>query len=512
MALRTVAPSRFNALWREPATATAIANFAILLGNAVAGIVSARALGPEGKGQLAVAMLWSALIGMVGSFGLSSSCSYYVALWPNRRLALAVWLRRMAAKQTIFMTLVSIPVMSWLHIRLHLMPALAVEYTTWAGAAALTLYGTCFVQGTRSFMRFNVIRIISGTGPAALICAISIPVHLTAAEAGAAYLVPVLCSALLAWLWLHPTTLETSVLPLSKAERRSLWSYGLRNLGSFSGLSLNSNGDQLALGILVPAGFIGVYSVAASACGPLSTVVTALGMAGLPTVASLVGRRKARAARRIQWRAVLLLAAALPAAALTLPFVIPFLYGEQYRAAVVPSEILLLGTTFSALSSVTDDMLRAYGRPGFVFISQGIGGFITIAGTVLLGGRPLTAVALASSLGFLATLVLASVRLRRVIRQAQTDAGQIFRRRTPSKWCSRGRSIACADGTPSPSAVQDIDPMGTNAAKHSDPPLLPFPGLLYGKHRRNLRSASLGTGRHRRRPSRHPSSPLAEPK
>ena len=248
MARLANASSRFHALLHEPATATAVSNFAILAANAIGGIASARALGPEGKGQLAIAMLWSGLIGMAGSFGLSSSCSYYVALWPDRRAALALWLRRIAARQVISMTVVSIAVMSWLHLRLHLTPALAMEYSTWAGAGALTLYGTCLVQGTRSFTRFNIIRIIPGAVPAVVICAISIAVHLTVAEAGAAYLIPVWCSAILGWIWLHPTIAGISAASLSKTERRSLWSYGWRNLGSFSGLSLNANGDQLVLG------------------------------------------------------------------------------------------------------------------------------------------------------------------------------------------------------------------------------------------------------------------------
>jgi hypothetical protein len=77
----------------------------------------------------------------------------------------------------------------------------------------------------------------------------------------------------------------------------------------------------------------------------------------------------------------------------------------------------MIGAVFTALASVTDDLLRAHGHPGFVCITQGVGGCITIIGTALLDGRPLAAVALVSSSGFVVTFVLAWARLRAATRR-----------------------------------------------------------------------------------------------
>jgi O-antigen/teichoic acid export membrane protein len=410
-----------RAALRTPTAKTTFANLLILGGNAVAGIVSARALGPSGRGQLAVVILWTAMIHMLGSLGLLSSCSYHVARWPERRPALCRWFSCLAARQAVGMTVVSAALLTWLHFRLHLAPVLTIEYMTWAGAATITLYGTCYVQGLGDFRRFNLIRVIPGTAPALVIIAIAIAVRLTPAEAGAAYLLPIWCSAFLAWAWLRRPTKRPLSLSLTSSERHSLWSYGWRSLASFSGLTLNRSADQLALGLLVPVGTLGLYSVAVAASSPLPSLVASFGMVGLPTVTALRGRAKARATWTTLRRAVYLLVILSPPLAIVLPRAIPLVYGTQYATAIVPAEVLLVGAVFAALASVADDLLRAHGYPGFVSLSQGAGGIVTLIGTMLLGGHPLLAVALVSALGYLISFVLALVRLTIATQQLRLD-------------------------------------------------------------------------------------------
>lgn len=410
-----------RAALRTPTARTTFANLLILSGNALAGIVSARALGPAGRGQLAIVILWAALIHMLGSLGLLSSSSYHVARWPERRPALCRWFSRIAACQALGMTVVSVALLTWLHFRLHLAPILSIEYMTWAAAATVTLYGTCYVQGLGDFRRFNLIRVIPGAAPALVIIAIALAVRLTPAEAGAAYLLPVWFTAFLAWAWLRRATKQPPSRSLTSSERHSLWSYGWRSLASFSGLTLNRSADQLALGLLVPVGALGLYSVAVSASSPLPSLVASFGMVGLPTVTALRGRAKTKATWTTLRRAVYLLAILSPLLAIVLPRAIPLVYGSQYATVVVPAEVLLVGAIFAALASVTDDLLRAHGYPGFVSFTQGAGGIVTLIGTMLLGGHPLLAVALVSSLGYLISFGLALIRLTVATQQLRLD-------------------------------------------------------------------------------------------
>ena len=454
------AASRAQASLRAPTATTTITNLGILAGNAVAGVVSARALGPAGRGQLAIVVLWSALISMVGSVGLLSSCSYYVARWPNRRAALAGWLRRIAAWQAIAMTAVSIAILWVLQLRLNLPPLLTIEYTTWAAATVITLYGTCYAQGSGDFIRFNVIRIISGGTPAVLMLAGAVTVRLTPAEAGAAYLVPTWYTAGLACIWLRRASYGAPTRRLSPRERRSMWSYGWRSLASFSGLALNRSSDQFVLGLLVPLVSLGLYSAAASASAPLPSLIASFGMVGLPTVAALAGREKTVATWSTLRRAACLMAVTSPALAVLLPWAIPFVYGARYSTAVAPAELLLPGAVFTALAAVADDLLRAHGHPGFVSITQGAGGVVTIIGTVLLARRSITAVALISSIGFMVAFVLALIRLWIATSRRSGNDGEVEQRDTaPTSrhdHVQQGQTVVVVDLRPSPEPTVEL--------------------------------------------------------
>jgi O-antigen/teichoic acid export membrane protein len=390
---------------------TTASNLAILAANAVAGIGSARALGPFGRGQLAVVLLWSAFIQTAGSLGLLSSCSYYVARWPDRRAAFAVWLTGISARQAAAMTVASSVVLGWLRVHHGLPALLTTEFVIWPAATMMTLYGACYMQGLGDFKRFNAIRVLPAVLTAALMSAEAVVVHLTAAEAGANYLLPALASAAVSYGWFRRARGGTSPGPLSAQERRAAWSYGIRSLASFSGLTLNLSGDQLALGLLLPARALGLYSIGSSASSPLTSIVSSYGMVGLPAVASLTGGPKARATWRILRRATCLAALIAPALAVVLPWAIPHVYGPGYRAAVLPGELLLLGAVFAALTAVVDSLLRAHGLPGFVSVGQGFGAAVTIIGAVLVAHRSLSAVAVLSAAGFAAALLLSLARL-----------------------------------------------------------------------------------------------------
>jgi O-antigen/teichoic acid export membrane protein len=406
---------------------TTACNIAILATNAVTGIISARALGPSGRGELAMALLWMAFIQTAGSLGMLSSCSYYVARWPDRRAAFAVWLTKISMNQAVVITGISALVLWWLHLHSQLPVLLIAEFLTWPAATMVTLYGACFVQGLGDFRRFNSIRLLPGAFTAALMSATAMSVHLTSVEAAASYVSPAVVSAIITFGWLREAGRGQSSGPILARERRAAWSYGFRSLASFSGLTLNLSGDQLALGLLLPSRALGLYTVGASASSPLASIVSSYGMVGLPTVATLTGRAKARATWRTMRRATCMTVVIAPALALALPWAIPYVYGASYRPAVLPGELLLLGAAFAALTTVVDNLLRANGLPGFVSIGQGFGAAVTIVGAVLVVHRSLAAVALLSTIGFGAALLLSLARLAAATRRCLIDSDHAYK-------------------------------------------------------------------------------------
>jgi O-antigen/teichoic acid export membrane protein len=396
---------------------TTLTNLLILGSNALSGIISARALGPGGRGQLAAAILWSGLVNVVMMAGLPSACCYYIARWPERRSALARYFRRASLGQAAVMTVLSGFIFWWLYLRLHLEASLCVEFTTWAAGSAIAVYGMCLVQGLEDFRRFNINRAICNGLPLVPMAAMALAVRLTPAEAGAAYLVPAWIAALLSLRWFRQLRRAADQEPLARSETRTIRSYGWRNAASLSSMILNANVDQLVVALLVPVSFLGIYNVASSASSPLPSLVTSLGMVGLPTVAALRGRAKSAATWKALRRAIWTMAIVAPVCAAVLPWLLPTLYGREYAAAVVPAELLLAGVSFSALTSVIDDLLRAHERPGFVSISQGAGVVITAIGALIFARRSLELVAIASSAGYAVTFVIAAIRLRAAMRQ-----------------------------------------------------------------------------------------------
>ena len=403
------------AVLRGPTGTTTLTNLLIVGSNALAGIASARALGPGGRGQLTVVMLWSAIINVVGILGLPSAFTYYAARWPDRREALVAFFLRAAAWQAVAATVVSAALLWWLRLRLHLPAVLTAEYVTWAAGAEIGLYGMCFAQGVQNFRDVNLIRAISLAGPTVPLLVLVFAVRLTPDEAGAAYVVPNLIGAAIAGRLLRRSRGRSRgsgpVAAVTAPERRAIFSYARRNVISFSSLALNANSDQLVLAMLVPVGSLGLYSVAASASSPLPSFVTSISAVGMPAVAALSGRARAAATWRTLGRALLPLAVLAPVCALALPWLIPALYGPRYASAVIPAELLLAGTAFTALTVVADDLLRAHELPGFVSVTQGAGAVVTIVGALLLARHSLDGVAVFSSLGFAVAFFLAVARL-----------------------------------------------------------------------------------------------------
>lgn len=163
----------------------------------------------------------------------------------------------------------------------------------------------------------------------------------------------------------------------------------------------------------MPPRMLGIYSVAASGSSPLPAILASFGMVGLPTVTALQGPEKSMAAWRVLKRAAWFLLVISPPLAIGLPWAIPTVYGKSYPSAVGPAEVLLVGAIFAALTTVTDDLLRAHGYPGYVSVSQGAGGLVTILGTLMAvaAGGSLIEVSAASAFGFGLSFALALARL-----------------------------------------------------------------------------------------------------
>src|SRR5262245_2797465 len=90
--------SRLSRYWPagidvRPFVSTAAANAALAVIGLLTGLLTARLLGAEGRGQLAAVQAWPLFLATLGSFGLPEAIAYFVARSPSQaRAALATGL------------------------------------------------------------------------------------------------------------------------------------------------------------------------------------------------------------------------------------------------------------------------------------------------------------------------------------------------------------------------------------------------------------------------------------
>src|SRR4051794_22691603 len=97
------------------ATTTSLASSAFAqLMLVVSGVLTARMLGPDGRGFLALFIVVPSTIAQLGGLGLSLACTYYIARFPSKTRLIVRAVRRPALVQVGVLTLVHVAVTIWL--------------------------------------------------------------------------------------------------------------------------------------------------------------------------------------------------------------------------------------------------------------------------------------------------------------------------------------------------------------------------------------------------------------
>jgi O-antigen/teichoic acid export membrane protein len=223
-----------------------------------------------------------------------------------------------------------------------------------------------------------------------------------------------LTTAVPGWLRLRRLGIFRDGKP-SFALARRVVKYGLRaQVGSII-LLLNARLDFALVGALVGTHALGVYAVASRFAELLRLPSLAVNYVLYPAYAQRGGTAAAREARamipRVGW---IPLAGAIPLA-VAATFLIPFLYGDAFRAAIAPTYVLLLGLSGGAVSAVITAFLYGNGRPGLNSLAMGAGLVMTIVLDLLLIPHfGLMGAAFASSVAYLSTTAVLGICFKAV--------------------------------------------------------------------------------------------------
>ncbi|OFW40104.1 MAG: hypothetical protein A3F70_03715 [Acidobacteria bacterium RIFCSPLOWO2_12_FULL_67_14] len=351
----------------------------------VTGLIAARSLGPDGRGQLAAITVWTITFVYVGDFGLPDAAAYAAAAERDRRDRVWTTAQILAIAFGLVIVLVGwwfvpfaftgdnealIPLARW-YLALFAVPSLG---------ASVAL---AWLQGVGRMRAFNlsrpIVQLVNAAGMAILFLE-----GVDSLEHFAAVLLVGTASGWLVAAALGPGRRAIAAPPSAPLARRML-GYGVRTQWGNWATVANERLDQLLLSTLTPAASLGLYVVAFSYAMLLQAIANTTAMAMWPglVAAHQAGTAPAYIARwyrRLLW--VTLTAAVIVAGAS--PFVIPLLFGEAFSSAVPLALLLVPAVTVLGMNEILSTGFHGSGRPEVVSVSQAVGLVVTVAALAAL--------------------------------------------------------------------------------------------------------------------------------
>lgn len=344
----------------------------------VSSVLIARGLGPEGRGQLAAALLWPTTVAALSTLGLTHAFAYAAgARWAS--------VGTLARFGTAFALVVGLPMaLAYFLAAPYLLrvafPELALSVRLFGCFIPLTLWAALWMalyQGKGDFVTWNLAKVLRSAGytawiaTALLLGVASVPVVLWSQV--------VLAVLSLALLGLRmprlPADDSPGAVPLAKLLR-----YGLSVYASGILYMLNQQLDQLLLSLWVPARELGQYATAASLSAIVLVVPSTLG----PVVFSRLARTADEGGYSHAWKALALGGAILLPAGLLLtvfaPALVRLIYGPAFAAAGQVLRVLAPAAVLLGFSVLLADILRGAGRPLLPTLAMLAGVVVTIPG------------------------------------------------------------------------------------------------------------------------------------
>ncbi len=354
------------------------------------GILVARWLGPDGRGQLAAVISWASMLAYVGNLGLPVAFTYASARVPQLRHQLLGNGLLMAAAQWLVLGLIG-----WLLLPMLLakhgasLAHLAVFYL-WAYLPLnlLTLYANAIQQGSGQYARYNAVRLSVPISYAMLLLVfwamhrIDIDSVVLANILSNAMTFTLTMALALPSLWKLARSVPDSWFGF--ANLRGNVRYGLSaqigTLQPFSGLQM----DVLVLTVLSSVHDLGLYMAALAGANLIRAQGYALGQVVLPEVAKQEQHSEQwRIIRRFMMIAatgggvafIVVLFAAAP--------LLRIVYGEVFEPAAPILKILVAAGTVGAVYRILADGLRGMGRPGASTIAELVGVGVGVFGLAI---------------------------------------------------------------------------------------------------------------------------------
>jgi enterobacterial common antigen flippase len=357
-----------------PATAfqTLLSRVFIIVVNIATGIITARGLGPVGRGEQAAMILWPGFLASMLTLGLPSAFVYNVKRSPEARerlltaaLLLASGLGLLAAA----IGVVGVPY--WLS---KYSPTI-ITYAQWlmltAPLAMLQLVCYAALESMEDVTGANNIRLLFPLSSLAVLLGLLITKTLNPLTSSLAYI----GNSLPIFIWSMAYLFQKMNLSWHRLweASRDLVHYGVRSYGIDLLGALALQADQVFVVSLLPADDLGIYVVMMS----LARILNVFQNSAVTVLFPAIAARNVRSVVRFTSQTARLSSAMTLATSVALmiagPVLLRILYGPEYVSAIDVLRLLLIEAVLSGTILVLAQAFMALGRPGVVTLLQGLG-------------------------------------------------------------------------------------------------------------------------------------------
>ena len=355
----------------------------ILCLQAGTGILTARELGPWGRGELAAMILWPFVASSVTTFGVPSSLIYFLRHRPHDRdrlIANGFFMSLAFGSAAAIVTAAILP--ACLHEYSPSIVRAAQWFLITLPLCSVTLTGRAVLEASYDFFASNAIQILMPLSTLAWLI-LFLGLHrfnpYTAAMAYIAASIPAL------WLMISRVRrVFAGRVQAQIAVMKQILGYGIRSCGIDVLGTLALYVDQvLVIGLLSP-GAMGSYVVVLSVSRMLNLFQASVVMVLFPKAAGRPAREVVDitgVAVRISCLASVLCGIVVCAAG---PMLLRIFYGSEYVAATSALRILVVEVVLSGATFVLAQAFMALNAPGVVTVLQATGLSLSIPFMLLL--------------------------------------------------------------------------------------------------------------------------------
>ncbi|GIP36198.1 lipopolysaccharide biosynthesis protein [Paenibacillus sp. J2TS4] len=349
-----------------------VVSMLIMAVNLLTGILTARYLGPAGKGESSALLLWPTFLANLFMLGLPSSLLFNMKKHSEEAASLYT---------TALMFCFSFGALAWtvgvagVPYGLSSHSEQIIRYAQWfmisAPVLLIEFMNNAALQARGEFQLFNRIRMLPHVGALLWLFLLLFAGRLTPLSAALAYSFTTVPVTL--WLTFRMLSIYRFTIRRWKDSLAKLFRYGRSSSGADVLNALSGYMDQVIVVTLLMPADLGLYLVAFSLSRVINVIHSSLVMVLFPKAAGLEQGEAVVLVKRIfRISLCLTMLAAIPMMLLG-TMVLNVLYGEQYVSAVPVFRILVLEAVIGGSTLILAQSFMSLGKPGYHSMLQAVG-------------------------------------------------------------------------------------------------------------------------------------------